>query len=130
MERSTDTEFSIQNYREVDERLAAYARIARKAEKILNELDKEAVPAFFQLVYYNVKGAALINQMTLNAQKNRLYASQKRATANLLRDQVIVYGDSLELITKQYNSLLDGKWQGMMSLIHGVARSFERALAV
>ena len=83
MERSTDTEFSIQNYREVDERLAAYARIARKAEKILNELDKEAVPAFFQLVYYNVKGAALINQMTLNAQKNRLYASQKRATANL-----------------------------------------------
>ena len=85
MERSTDTEFSIQNYREVDERLAAYARIARKAEKILNELDKEAVPAFFQLVYYNVKGAALINQMTLNAQKNRLYASQKRATANLLR---------------------------------------------
>lgn len=50
MERSTDTEFSIQNYREVDERLAAYARIARKAEKILNELDKEAVPAFFQLV--------------------------------------------------------------------------------
>jgi len=112
MERSTDTEFSIQNYREVDERLAAYARIARKAEKILNELDKEAVPAFFQLVYYNVKGAALINQMTLNAQKNRLYASQKRATANLLRDQVIVYGDSLELITKQYNSLLDGKWQG------------------
>ena len=130
MERSTDTEFSIQNYREVDERLAAYARIARKAEKILNELDKEAVPAFFQLVYYNVKGAALINQMTLNAQKNRLYASQKRATANLLRDQVIVYGDSLELITKQYNSLLDGKWQGMMSLIHGGARSFERALAV
>ena len=127
MERSTDTEFSIQNYREVDERLAAYARIARKAEKILNELDKEAVPAFFQLVYYNVKGAALINQMTLNAQKNRLYASQKRATANLLRDQVIVYGDSLELITKQYNSLLDGKWQGMMSLIHGGARSFERA---
>ena len=124
MERSTDTEFSIQNYREVDERLAAYARIARKAEKILNELDKEAVPAFFQLVYYNVKGAALINQMTLNAQKNRLYASQKRATANLLRDQVIVYGDSLELITKQYNSLLDGKWQGMMSLIHGGVRSF------
>lgn len=127
MERSTDTEFSIQNYREVDERLTAYARIARKAEKILNELDKEAVPAFFQLVYYNVKGAALINQMTLNAQKNRLYASQKRATANLLRDQVIVCGDSLELITKQYNSLLDGKWQGMMSLIHGGARSFERA---
>lgn len=47
MERSTDTEFSIQNYREVDERLAAYARIARKAEKILNELDKRLYLRFF-----------------------------------------------------------------------------------
>lgn len=94
----------------------------------MNKLDKEAVPAFFQLVYYyNVKGAALINQMTLNTQKNRLYALQKRATANLLRNQVIGYGDSLKLITKQYNSLLDGKWQGMISLIHGGTRSFERA---
>ena len=46
MERSTDTEFSIQNYREVDRRLAAYERIAAKAEKILKELDKKAVPAF------------------------------------------------------------------------------------
>ena len=127
MERSTDTEFSIQNYREADKRLAAYERISAKAEAILNKLDKEAVPAFFQLVYYNVKGAALVNQMTLNAQKNRLYASQKRSAANLLRSRVKAYGDSLEIITKRYNSLLNGKWQGMMSLIHGGARSFERA---
>lgn len=47
MERSTDTEFSIQNYREVDRRLAAYERIAAKAEKILKELDKKAVPGVF-----------------------------------------------------------------------------------
>lgn len=127
MERRTDTEFSIQNYKEVDRRLSEYERIAAKAEKIMGQLDDEAVPAFFQLVYYNVKGAALVNQMTLVGQKNRLYASQQRASANLLKDKVKMYGDSLELITKQYNSLLNGKWNGMMSLIHGGARSFERA---
>lgn len=127
MERSTDTEFSVQNYRELDRRLEAYERIAAKAEMILKELDEEAVPAFFQLVYYNVKGAALVNQMTLGGQKNRFYATQQRATANLMRDKVKVYGDSLELITQQYNTLLNGKWKGMMSLIHGGARSFERA---
>ena len=127
MERSTDTEFSIQNYKEVDRRLAAYERIAAKAERILKELDKEAMPAFFQLVYYNVKGSALVNQMTLGGQKNRLYAAQQRTTANLMRDKVKVYGDSLVLITEQYNSLLNGKWKGMMSLIHGGARSFGRA---
>lgn len=127
MERSTDTEFSIDNYNEVDRRLAEYKRIAGKAEAIMKKLDKVAVPAFFQLVYYNVKGAALVNEMTLSGQKNRRYASQQRATANLMRDKVKVCGDSLELITNQYNSLLGGKWKGMMSLIHGGAHSFERA---
>ncbi|WP_455592230.1 glycosyl hydrolase 115 family protein [Bacteroides sp.] len=127
MERSTDTEFSIDNYNEVDRRLAEYRRIADKAKAIMEKLDKAAVPAFFQLVYYNVKGAALVNEMTLSGQKNRLYALQQRATANLMRDKVKVCGDSLELITSQYNSLLGGKWEGMMSLIHGGARSFERA---
>lgn len=127
MERSTDTEFSIDNYNETDRHLAEYDRIAGKAEEIMKKLDEAAVPAFFQLVYYNVKGAALVNEMTLSAQKNRLYASQQRATANLMRDKVKACGDSLELITGQYNSLLNGKWKGMMSLIHGGARSFERA---
>lgn len=126
MERSTDTEFSIDNYNEADRRLAEYRRIAGKAEAIMNKLDKEAVPAFFQLVYYNVKGAALVNEMTLSAQKNRLYASQQRASACLMRDKAKACGDSLELITRRYNALLGGKWKGMMSLIHGGARSFER----
>lgn len=126
MERSTDTEFSIDNYDEAGRRLAEYRRIAGKAEAIMNKLDKAAVPAFFQLVYYNVKGAALVNEMTLSAQKNRLYASQQRASACLMRNKVKVCADSLELITDRYNSLLGGKWKGMMSLVHGGARSFER----
>lgn len=126
MERNTDTEFSVENYNEAARRLADYNRIAGKAEAIMKKLDEAAVPAFFQLVYYNVKGAALVNEMTLSAQKNRLYASQQRASARLMSDRVKVCADSLEGITRRYNSLLNGKWKGMMSLIHGGARSFER----
>jgi hypothetical protein len=127
MERSTDTEFSVGNYNEADRRLAEYKRIADKAELILQGMDAEARVAFYQLVYYNVKGAELVNQMTLNAQKNREYVSQQRASADVLKERVKVYGDSLEVITTEYNALLDGKWRGMMSLVHGGARSFERA---
>lgn len=127
MERSTDTEFSLQDYREADRRLPAYERISAKVQKIWDGLGKEAQPAFYQLVYYNVVGAALLNKMTLGAQKNRFYASQQRAAALLLRQQVKEYGDSLELLTARYNALLNGKWKGMMSLVHGGARSFERA---
>lgn len=126
MERNMDTEFSIQHYREVDERLRDYERIAAKAEKILEDLDKEYVPAFFQLVYYNVKGAALVNGMVLAGQKNRWYVSNHRASASQMALKAKNCADSLELITAQYNKLLGGKWKGMMSLIHGGARSFER----
>lgn len=127
MERSGDTDFSILDYREAERRLAEYQRIVNRADKIRKELSSEFIPAFFQLVYYNVKGAALVNQMTLEAQRCRLYASQKRATANRLRDEVKLYGDTLILLTEQYNSILGGKWKGMMSLVHGGARFFERA---
>lgn len=125
MERSTDTEFSIQNYMEADRRLAEYQRIADKTSAIMNKLDREYMPSFFQLMYYPVKGSDLMNKMTLDAQKNRLFARQQRASANSLKKKVYAYCDSLQDITKEYNELLGGKWKGMMSLLYGGARSFE-----
>src|SRR5690606_17589512 len=97
-------------------RLAEYERIASKTTSIMNSLDKEYVPSFFQLLYYPLKGAALVDQITLGAQKNRLYASQSRASANVLKEEVEAYIDTLQDITKDYNSLLNGKWRGMMAL--------------
>jgi hypothetical protein len=125
MQRSTDTEFSIQHYNEVDRRLAAYERIAAQTTTIMNQLDSDARPAFFQLMYYPVKGSALVNQMTLGAQKNRFFAAQQWAAANLMKTKVLAYADSLQQITNEYNALLGGKWKGMMSLVHAGARSFE-----
>lgn len=127
MERGEDTEFSIHNYNEVNKRLGEYKRIAKLTETIMSELDEDEVPSFFQLLYYPVKGSALVNQMTLAAQKNRYYASQGRATALLMQEESKRAGDSLEIITEQYNALLNGKWGGMMSLIQGGARTFGRA---
>ncbi len=125
MERSTDTEFSVQNYNEADRRLTEYQRIAGKTTAIMNELNEEYVPSFFQLVYYPVKGSELMNQLTLGAQKNRFFASRQQVSANLLKTKVLAYCDTLQAITKEYNSLLGGKWKGMMSLLYGGARSFE-----
>jgi hypothetical protein len=122
MERRTDTEFSIMNYKEVDNRLAEYERIVNKTTAIMNSLDEEYVPSFFQLLYYPIKGAALVDQMTLGAQKNRLYAFQERASANVLKKEVVAYIDTLKDITQEYNSLLDGKWKGMMALRTGGGR--------
>lgn len=116
-EKRTDTEFSFANYNEADKRLSEYRRIGKKAEELLESFDEKASPALYQLLYYPVKGAELMNHMTLKGQLYRQYVNQQRAAANQLKAQVECYHDSLEIITAGYNSLLKGKWNHMMSFI-------------
>lgn len=116
--------FSLYNYNELDNRVNEYTRIANKTKALMNKLNKTQYPSYFQLLYYPVKGSALFNQMWLGAQKVNDYASQKNVTANLLRKNVIAYGDTLQKITDEYNSLLNGKWKYMMSLSNGGGRFF------
>lgn len=123
-ERNTDTDFSFTNYREAELRLAAYDRIGTKVEHILKELPEEQKAGFYQLLYYPVKGCELLNKMVLNGQKNRWYALQERAAANVLKDRVKVYSDSLQTITEGYNSLLGGKWNHIMTTRQGFAASY------
>ena len=115
-EKRTDTEFSFANYNEAENRLNEYSRIGKKAENLLASLDKDSQPAFYQLLYYPVKGAELMNHMTIKGQYYRQYVRQQRAAANLIKEKVKNYHDSLQIITEGYNSLLNGKWKYMMSL--------------
>ena len=115
-EQLTDTDFSFTNYDEAPRRLEAYRKVGARAEALLHEIGDEARPAFYQLVYYPLRGAELMNRMTLGGQRNRWYARQGRAATNAVRDEVQRCYDSLQVITRGYNSLLGGKWNHMMSM--------------
>lgn len=115
-EKRTDTEFSFANYNEAERRLKEYSRIGKEVETLLGLSKEEDKPALYQLLYYPVKGAELMNHMTIKGQFYRQYIRQQRAAASLLKEQVKNYHDSLQIITNDYNSLLDGKWKYMMSL--------------
>lgn len=117
--KTYDTDFSFANYREADRRMEEYDRISRQVRNIYQKMDPVLQPAFYQLVYYPVVGSALMNNKTLSAQKNHWYARQERAKTNELAGLVKVYYDSLLLITKKYNQLLDGKWNKMMTVRQG-----------
>ena len=123
-ERPTDTDFSFVNYGEAEQRMADYHRIGAKAENILNQLPEVEKASFFQLLYYPVKGAELMNKKWLTAQQNRIYIAQGRSNANLLRDRVKHYYDTLYKISYDYNDLMDGKWKRIMSLRQGVTASY------
>lgn len=123
-ERNTDTDFSFSNYREADNRLTEYARISAKAEKIMKGLPEESKAAFYQLVYYPVKGCELMSKMTLAGQKNRWYAIQERAATQKYADVAKESFDSLAIITKGYNSLLGGKWNHMIMMEQGAGQNY------
>ena len=119
MQHHLEQHFAEDNYHEAERRTARYAAISAEADAIYAQLDEDSKPGFFQLVYYPVKGAALLNIAFLEAQRNRWYAAQGRVSANQVRERVNAAIDELRKITKDYNELKDGKWRYMMTLAQG-----------
>ncbi len=118
-ERMTDTDFSFANYAEAESRLAEYDRISDLAADLMRRLPADKQDAFFQLVYYPVKGAALMNRKMLMAQQSRIYARQGRAATAKAAARAHEAFDSIAALTEQYNSLRDGKWRHYMQLAPG-----------
>lgn len=123
-ERNTDTDFSFTNYREADTRLAEYDRIGTKVDSILQQLSESEKAGFYQLLYYPVRGCEYLNKMVLYGQKNRWYALQGRAATDSLAREAKACYDSLQIITQGYNSLLNGKWNPVMTTRQGFAASY------
>lgn len=115
-EKRTDTEFSLVNYNEFENRLSDYNTIAAKVQDIFNKVDDEAKPSFYELMYYPVKGAELMNRMNMGGQLYREYVRQERACAGEVKVSVEQLHDSLVAMTRHYNEMLDGKWRYVMSL--------------
>lgn len=124
-ERIVNTDFSFINYNEAENRMAEYDRIANKSEKILEELPDKYKAAFYELVFYPVKDATLMNKKMLTAQQNRWYALQGRASTELYANKTQSYHDSIDSYTVHYNQMLNGKWSHMMSLAPGWVATYQ-----
>lgn len=120
-----NTDFSFINYNEAENRMNEYDRIANKAEQIMRTLPEAYQPAFYELLFYPVKGATLMNKKMLTAQQNRWYARQGRAATQHYADLAKSYHDSIQHYTKHYNTMLDGKWNKMMSLAPGWTATYQ-----
>jgi len=92
--------------KEIRERIAAYEKIEKKVVSLSNGISTEKKDAWFQLVEYPVRGAAEMNKKILYGQLARHgQAGWEQSDAAF---------NSIELLTKKYNSLAGGKWKNMM----------------
>lgn len=121
-----DTEYSFSNYSEAQRRLADYEALSSRAKKIMNSLPEEYRPAFYELVAFPAIGSELMNRKFLMAQLNHeLYASGDSAGANWAAECSRSAYDELNSEIDKYNSLLDGKWKGMMYLAPGFCARYQ-----
>ena len=110
------TEFNMLDFGDENaRRVAAYEAIVKDAAAIAAELPDDLKPAFFQLVQYQVNGAAYLNQRQLFLDKTITYGLQHRASANVYSNGAREAQAGIIADTAYYNeTMLNGKWRHMV----------------
>lgn len=120
------TDFSFKNYNDAQQRLADYKRISDMTDKISGELPESSRAAFFEMMGYPVMGSYQMNRKFLLAQlNNELLAENKVSNANWAAVQAKAAFDSINTMTSTYNTMLNGKWNGMMALSPGWVAKYQ-----
>ncbi len=109
------SEFTVNNHNELQRRIDSYQKLFNRVEQIIPSISKERQDAFFQLVEYPIKGAALMNYKFLFAQQAYL-AKDKTHKALFIQKSQKAYHDIETLTLKYNNELSEGKWNQMMSM--------------
>ncbi|WP_455587126.1 glycosyl hydrolase 115 family protein [Bacteroides sp.] len=91
---------------EINKRLTAYEHLSELAEALEPEISSDRKSAYFELVKYPVQAATQMNKKLLSAQ----LARHGKADWN----QSDAAFDSIANLTRQYNTLENGKWMHMM----------------
>lgn len=92
--------------KEINGRLQAYDKLSETVERAASKIPSGRQSAYFELVKYPVQAATQMNRKLLYAQLAR-HGKADWEKSDLAYDSIVV-------LTKQYNSLEDGKWNRMM----------------
>ena len=111
--------YSLENYGEANTVLADWKNLTAAAELIYQRLPEKARDAFFELVLFPIRACAQVNELYIAAARNRLYASQGRASTNDYAARVRQLFQADADLSATYNhTLAGGKWDHMMDQTH------------
>ena len=96
-------------------RLDAWRSLVARTHAAEKQLPPESRAAFYQLVGYRVRAAALMNEKALNFTRYFSFGGQGRAGTEEFLTQARRAQEAIQDETKNYNELAGGKWRGMMS---------------
>ena len=96
---------------EINERLEQFKKLSDRVEKLYATVPSNRKDAYFEMIQYPVQASNEMNKKTLYAQFARHTPSD---SASLWKKSDAAY-DSIVSLTRRFNSLLDGKWNHIIS---------------
>lgn len=112
------TTFSLLHYNEADHILSRWEDLLAKANRCHDDANEALKPAMFQLVWHPVKASMVFISLQINLGRNQLFARQRRNSTNQYANMVAQLFSLDYDLTKQYHSLLNGKWNHILSQPH------------
>ncbi|MES2648967.1 MAG: glycosyl hydrolase 115 family protein [Bacteroidota bacterium] len=111
--------YSLTNYEEAEQVVSEYNALLKTTDSIYNILAPELKDAYYQLVLHPVQASANLNELYVTVAKNRQYAKQQLALANIMADKAKALYVKDSMVTNYYNdTLAKGKWSHMMDQTH------------
>ena len=102
---------------QAEHRLEAYQQIQHKVASLKDQIPAAQSDAYFELVYYPVTCASLMNKKFLYFDKANLYNRQQRLSARKYADWSNTAYDSIIQLTDFYNNkLAEDKWKHIISM--------------
>ncbi|HEX8462939.1 MAG TPA: glycosyl hydrolase 115 family protein, partial [Segetibacter sp.] len=102
---------------EAQRRIEKYEALEKQVKDLKKRMSPKDADAFYELVYYPVVGASLMNKKFLYNDKSYLYAKQNRRSTSDYAALAKQAYDSIVSETAYYNDkLANGKWKNMMSM--------------
>ncbi|RGP73132.1 hypothetical protein FLONG3_6448 [Fusarium longipes] len=110
--------FSILHYNEADSILYRWKVLLDRAVKIHDRVSEKQKAASFQLILHQTKASYIYNALRINQARNKLFARQRRNSANTIAQEVLDLFDADFDLSEEFHRLLDGKWNHILMQPH------------
>ncbi|RBR19750.1 hypothetical protein FVER53590_13760 [Fusarium verticillioides] len=110
--------FSVLHYREADTVYRRWRELLDDAEKVHARVSKAEKAASFQLILHPTKASYIYNKVRWSQALNKLYARQRRNSANTYAQIALDAFDQDFTLSEEYHGLLDGKWNHILMQPH------------
>lgn len=109
------TTWSLTMQREAERVEGEWDALTDMVYQLQSHVSSEQYPAFYQLVAFPALASANLNKLYIAAGRSTLHGSQGRTSASYWADQARKHFANHADLTNQYHSLLNYKWDGLMS---------------